>query len=136
MSRIFLLITALFFVASTSAAEYKSSAEILKEFKTYTVADSKKGNEHLANIVVKIDEAVQYSLKNKTNANLLQEILRVSSITLKNDPSMAVADVLVPIYKGNEKAFKKALKSLPKSDADALLKAVKQAIHEEDVGNG
>ncbi|MDG0817942.1 hypothetical protein [Bdellovibrio svalbardensis] len=136
MIRKFLLITALFFATSAGAAEYKSSEEILKDLAVYTSADSKKDEEHLASIVVKIDEAVQFSLKNKPSEQLLHEILRVSYITLKNDPTAAVADVLVPLYKKDEKAFKKALKTLPKSEGNALLKAIKQAIHEEDVGNG
>jgi len=136
MIRIYLLITALFFAMSAQAAEYKSAAELEKDFSSYTTADSKKDEDQIANMVVKVDEAVQYCLKNKPNAKLLNEILRVSSITIKNDPSTAVADVLVPLYKQDEKAFKKAIKTLPKSEGDALLKAVKQAVHEEAVGNG
>ncbi len=135
MIKFYLLFTTLF-ITTSAFADFRSSEEILKEFSAYTMADSKKGEDHLANIVVKIDEAVQYSLKSGPDINLLHEILRVSYITLKNDPTAAVADVLVPLYKKDEKSFKKALSTLPTAQGKALLKAVKQAMREEDSGNG
>ncbi|QDK36992.1 hypothetical protein [Bdellovibrio sp. NC01] len=131
-----LLMTFSLLLSLNAFAEYKSSDEIVKEFKTFTKADGTKGNEHLADLVAKVDDAVKYATVEKASSEALTQIVRVSAITLKHDDSAAVADVLIPLYKKDLKAFKKALKTLPKSDADSLLKSIQDAIKEEQNGNG
>lgn len=135
MKKALLVMTLIAFSTSAFAAEFKSSEAILKDFKVYTVKDSKKDEEHLADIIVRVNDAVQYSLKNKPSAALLSEILRVSLITLKNDPSDAVADVLVPLYKAEPTDFKKALDAFPKSEGSRLLEAIKNTIREDQSGS-
>lgn len=131
-----LILTFSLLISFSAFAEYKSSDEIVKDLKTFTKEDGTKGNEHLADIVAKVDDAVKYASTQKTSTEALKEIVRVSAITLQHDDSAAVADVLIPLYKKDLKAFKKALKTLPKSDADSLLKSVQDAIKEEKNGNG
>ena len=136
MIRISLLIITLLF-SGVVFAEYKTQDAILSYFKKYSAADAKMGNEHLADMVVKVQQAVDFAMKNKSTSNdLLREIGRVSSITLKNDPSAAVGEVLVPLYKRDPAAFEKSLKSLPKTDAREVIRAVKDAVKEQDSGNG
>lgn len=136
MIRITLLIITLLF-SGVVFAEYKSQDAILSDFKNYSMDDAKKGNEHLADMVVKVQEAVDFAMKKKsTPKDLLREIGRVSAITLKNDPSAAVGDVLVPLYKRDPAAFERALKDLPKADAKAVIRAVKDSAKEQDSGNG
>lgn len=129
-------ITTMMLSLSAFAVNYKTQADAVADLHRYSAADAKKGEEHIADMIVKVDAAVQFAVSHKAPSPLLAEIVRVSAIAIKNDPTNAVADVLVPLYKKYPKDLQEAVKALPKSEGDLLLKAIKDSAREQDSGNG
>jgi len=130
-----LLSTSLIFCDQSFAA-FKSDQEILLSLKKYSAADMKQGNDHMADVLLQVNDAVQYELTHSKSTKVVREILRVSLLTLNQDPTLAVADILAPLYSKDKKFFENALQSLPKSTARTLLKAIKNSLREEKSGNG
>lgn len=67
---------------------------------------------------------------------LLNELVRVANLCLNNDPSMFAAEVVLPAYNKDKKAFKKALDKLPKTELKIFEKSLKDSQREQNKGNG
>ncbi|HWU44847.1 MAG TPA: hypothetical protein VN132_15450 [Bdellovibrio sp.] len=116
--------------------EFKSSDEILSEFKNYADVDPDQSAEHISDIIVRVHWASEFCLKNSCEQEIFDQIVRVSFATLKNDFTYAVGEYLVPLYREQKSKFEKALRRLPASSSEKLLKNVQDAIDEMENGNG
>lgn len=83
-----------------------------------------------------LEEAVTASLKNPTDLALQDEILRVTVVMLKKDPTQFAGEVILPFYEKNRKSFEAALKKLSVDEAELVKSAVKTAERQKKSGNG
>ncbi len=84
-----------------------------------------------------LEDAVKLLVtQKKTDDVLLDEVLRVASLSLDNDPTWFAGEVILPLYKKDKAAFTEALKKLSTKNARNLEEAVKNSASEETKGNG
>lgn len=83
-----------------------------------------------------LEEAVKASLKDPADIALQDEILRVTVVMLKKDPTQFAGEVILPLYEKNRKGFDAALQKLSAEDAQLVKEAVKTAAREKKNGNG
>ncbi|WP_374029853.1 hypothetical protein [Bdellovibrio bacteriovorus] len=140
------LLTALVFVFSSVAAQAATLEELQKKLQAYSAEDlkapkakddeavSEKTTEMLKTIEDTVDLATKG--KEKVSADVLQQLARVAVLTFEADPSLAAAELLLPLYKKEKKAFDKAMRTLPSKDNKSLKDALKDADREDEEGNG
>lgn len=111
------------------------SANDLKISETRT---EEEVNSKLQEMLQAIEKSAGEAIKEKKEVSLelLQQLTRVSVITFQADPSEAAAELLLPLYQKQKKAFDKALKNLPPKERAELLDSLKNAVREESEGNG
>lgn len=138
------LLLLLFF--STSTVFSNTVSESLNNLKKFSPSDievtknktQKQVGQKTQEMLSKISESVELIKEDGKNASpeLFYEIIRVSAMTLKVDPSEAAAEIILPIYEKHKKAFEKAFEQLPKKDRDSFKESLKNAAREESEGNG
>ena len=135
MKLINLILSFSFLTSAAFAGSFRSSEEIVSAFKTVHLSDL-KNDDKVVDQLLRIDEAVTFSTKNKLSSEALQQILRVAALTLRNDPNFTAGEILIPLYNNDKKAFNAALKKLSPADSKAVLNAVSGAIFTLKHGNG
>jgi vacuolar-type H+-ATPase subunit I/STV1 len=84
-----------------------------------------------------LESSVKFLQSQKVmDETLLDELVRVANLSLNNDKTRYAAEVVLPVYQKDSKAFKKALKNLPKADAKYFEKSLKNSEREMKKGNG
>ncbi|MFM6929148.1 MAG: phosphoenolpyruvate carboxylase [Bdellovibrio sp.] len=83
-----------------------------------------------------LEDAVNASLKDPSNMELQAEILNVTIVMLKKDPTQFAAEVILPYYEKNRKGFDSSVKKLSPENAKMVKEAVKSAAREKKKGNG
>ena len=84
-----------------------------------------------------IDSAVGTEMQQKQwSIELLNEIFRLTCLSLNNESDWMIAKDLLPLYQKDKSAFEQQMKSLPKQDANNLKKAIENAVREQQDGNG
>ncbi len=156
MLKIFIYFT--FILSSVAMADFNSSTEVLQKLKTYkptffseihdleTAADmagnayknhdspaEKKQIEFYQDVIAAIDFVEKQS---RWDLKIVNEIFRLSCLSLDNDPSWMIARNLLPLYHKDPKVFILQMRSLPASDAKNLEQAIKNADQESKEGNG
>lgn len=144
MRKIAALILALSFISVS--AQSQTLQEEYKKLQSYTYQDLEISGEKNARSVsdktqemlTTIENSVGLLTKGKEKASpeLMKELVRVAVLTFENDPSLAAAEILTPLYKKDKKAVDEAIKFLPKKSAKELRDALKDSVREESEGNG
>jgi hypothetical protein len=122
-------------------ASFKNVAEAETKLKVFSMdqfngKDEKTQDKIEDDIVDSIIDGVELALKETAQVNLKKEIVRVAVILQKRDPTNYAGELVLPLYKANQKEFKTLLNSLPPKDARLLEDAVKIAERAEKTGNG
>ena len=120
--------------------------ESIKVLKKYSASDletsknrsKKQVGEKVQEMLSTIHETVELVRVDAKNSSpeLIRELVRVSSLTLKADPSEAAAEIILPLYNEQKKAFEKALEELPTKDRANFKESLKNAAREAAEGNG
>ncbi|AHI05244.1 hypothetical protein BDW_03680 [Bdellovibrio bacteriovorus W] len=138
-----LLVTALLISSQAFAKDLKTYFSKLQSYSNKDLVISLHHNDDAValktqDMLQTIQDAVDYLMTGKESMDLAfaKELVRVSALTFKTDPSEAATEMLMPLYKKNKALLDQALRSLPKKDAKDLLESLKSTEREERSGNG
>ena len=141
-----LLVSAFFAVAYAAELPAPSQSAILQKLKSLKINDLKTVDEKTAlnekemrdqdNAFDTLEEGVNASLKDPTSVELQSEILRVTVVMLKKDPTQFAGEVILPYYEKNRNGFDAAIKKLSAEEAKMVKEAVKSAAKVKKTGNG
>ena len=141
-----LLVSAFFAVAYAAELPAPSQPAVLQKLKSLKVNDLKTVDEKTAlnekemrdqdNAFDTLEESVNASLKDPSSVELQSEILRITVIMLKKDPTQFAGEVILPYYEKNRKGFDAAIKKLSSEEAKMVKEAVKSAAKVKKTGNG
>ena len=140
----------LFFVIAIqflySPAQSATLSEVLIRLKQYSAKDvevtkkqpTKEVNKKVQEMLSDLEVSVELSLKEKNppTEQMLKELVRVSVLTFKFDHSQAATELILPLYNKNQKAFEKAIRTLPKKEQEMLRESLKNTSRELSEGNG
>ena len=145
MKKIILLLLLSLALPVSLLAKVSSLEETLKKMNSYqensllTAGEKALSEEDLKKQDLVYDtlrEAVDLLIKNPKAEELNKELLRVSVLMLKKDPTQYAGEILLPLYQKDRKSFLNSLKGLSKDQAQKIEEAVKDSEKEALEGNG
>ena len=140
----YLLSSLVIFSVSLAAADFKSGKEAIQKLQSYSTEKIKPKTARKTDSVSlsedeifdRLADAVEIALVEQSNQSLRQEILRVTVMMLKYDPSQYAGELILPLYLQDKNSFLKEAKKLSTEDRKLLMEAVENARREKMEGNG
>ena len=141
-----LMVSTFFAVAYSAETPAPSQPAVLEKLKTLKVNDLKSVDKKTVlnhkelraqdDAFDALEDGVNASLKDPSNTELQNEILRVAVVMLKKDPTQFAGEVILPYYEKNRNGFDSAIKKLSAEEAKLVKDAVKSAARFKKNGNG
>lgn len=119
--------------AQNTLAKYTNS-----DFETSPAKSEKEVAGKVQETLKIIEQTVDLLMKDAKapSEGLIKELIRTSELTYHADPSVAAAELLLPLYQKEKKTFEKVFKSFPKKIRDDVKESLQNAAREEAEGNG
>lgn len=153
MLKAILILTTL--LSLSALAEFKSTNDAIEKMRSYSPtyfaeirdeATQAEDNEEAQDVVtedkmdtffIDLEGAIKLlTTQKKIDPVLYEEVLRVASLSLDNDPTWFAGDLVLPLYKKDKEFFTENLKKLSEKSARNLEEAVKNSALEDAEGNG